>query len=223
MEGAFYPQKKASPAAIAIVVLMHGAALTALALAKGEMLGPRHEPPIVVDTYPEDKIPPEVAKPPPDRPAPSPSEPVIDRPKPIEDIGLKPIFTGPVGPPPMPFPPGPTVAPPADPPPIPEPPKARKVEPARARANLASYVSDADYPSSAVRNGEQGTTRFRLGVGPDGRVSECTVTGSSGSSALDSATCRLMKSRARFTPARDSDGRPAADSVASAIRWVLPE
>jgi protein TonB len=99
----------------------------------------------------------------------------------------------------------------------------RKVEPARARANLASYVSDADYPSTAIRNEEQGTTRFRLGVGPDGKVTECAVTGSSGSSALDSATCRLMRQRAKFTPARDSDGRKTSDSVTSAIRWVLPE
>jgi periplasmic protein TonB len=223
MEGAFYQPKRTSPTAIAVVVLMHGAGLTALALAKGEMLRPRHEPPIVVDSYPEEKIPPEVAKPTPDRPAQRPTETSIDRPRPIEDIGLVPVFTGPVGPPPMPFPPGPVVAPPADPPPIPDPPKARKVEPARARANLASYVSDEDYPSAAVRNEEQGTTRFRLGVGPDGRVTDCRVTGSSGSSALDSATCRLMKSRARFAPARDSDGRPASDSVSSAIRWVLPD
>jgi protein TonB len=115
-------------------------------------------------------------------------------------------------------PPAPAIA--AEPAPAPKP---RKVEPARARANLASYVSDEDYPNSAARAEEQGTTRFRLGVGPDGRVNECTVTASSGSSALDSATCRLMKQRARFTPARDSDGRPTSDSVASAIRWVLPE
>ena len=32
----------------------------------------------------------------------------------------------------------------------------------RARANLASYVSDADYPASAIRAEEQGTTGFRL-------------------------------------------------------------
>jgi protein TonB len=53
-------------------------------------------------------------------------------------------------------------------------------------------------------------------------VSECSVTRSSGSTALASATCRLMKSRARFTPARGSDGKPTTYSVASAIRWVLP-
>jgi protein TonB len=111
---------------------------------------------------------------------------------------------------------------PAPPPPPPPPPPA-KIEPARARANLASYVSDADYPTSAIRAEEQGTTRFRLSVSPDGRVGDCTVTGSSGSSALDNATCRIMRSRARFTPARDGNGNPTGDTVGSSIRWVLPE
>jgi protein TonB len=84
-------------------------------------------------------------------------------------------------------------------------------------------VSDSDYPSSAIRNEEAGTTRFRLVVGTDGKVTECTVTASSGSSALDSTTCRLMKQRAKFIPARDSDGRLVSDSVSNAIRWVLPD
>ncbi|HEX8526521.1 energy transducer TonB, partial [Allosphingosinicella sp.] len=117
--------------------------------------------------------------------------------------------------------PGPIIVPRADPP-APPIEKARTVEPARARANLASYVSDEDYPSAAARNEEQGTTRFRLAVGPDGKVKECTVTGSSGSSALDSTTCKLMRQRAKFSPATGSDGKPTSDTVSSAIRWVLP-
>jgi protein TonB len=106
-------------------------------------------------------------------------------------------------------------------PPAPPPPP-RTVEPARARANLASYVSDADYPASAIRAEQQGTTGFRLTVGTDGRVTGCDVTSSSGSPALDQATCRIMRSRARFTPARDDHGNPTTDSVSSRIRWVLP-
>ncbi len=109
------------------------------------------------------------------------------------------------------------------PPPPPPPPPPRRIEPAKARANLASYVSDDDYPDSAQRNDEQGTTGFRLDVGPDGRVSSCTVTSPSGSSSLDGTTCRLMKSRARFTPATDSTGAKTSDSVNGRIRWVLPQ
>jgi protein TonB len=111
---------------------------------------------------------------------------------------------------------------PAPPPPAPPPPP-RTVEPARARANLSSYVSNDDYPPSALRANEEGTTGFRLTVGPDGRVTACTVTSSSGSSALDSTTCRLMRSRARFTPARDSTGQPTTDSATGRIRWQIQD
>ena len=87
---------------------------------------------------------------------------------------------------------------------------------------MQGLISTDDYPSSATRDEEQGTVRVRLDVGVNGRVSNCTVTSSSGSSALDSTTCRLLKLRARFTPARDSNGNPTADSItAPPIRWQL--
>jgi protein TonB len=222
MEGAFYQQRKASPTVLAVVVLMHGAALTALAMAKGEGFRDAITRTKIFFVKPD--------KPPPEQP-----------PKPVEKVVTPPDTVITHVPPVVRTPPLPVIAPPPPMPPFqrlviqdppdfvppradpPAPPAARKVEPARARANLASYVSDEDYPSSAVRNEEQGTTRFRLGVGTDGHVTECSVLGSSGSPALDSATCRLMKSRARFTPARDSDGRTTSDTVTSAIRWVLPD
>ena len=43
-------------------------------------------------------------------------------------------------------------------------------------------------------------------------MTDCSVTSSSGSSALDQATCRILRSRARFTPARDSSGNPTTGS-----------
>jgi protein TonB len=119
--------------------------------------------------------------------------------------------------------PPPVITPQAAPAPPPPAPPPRTIEPARARANLSSYVSNDDYPPSALRANEEGTTGFRLTVGPDGRVTACTVTSSSGSSALDSTTCRLMRSRARFTPARDSSGQPTTDSASGRIRWQIQD
>lgn len=223
MEGAFYQQKRTSPTALAVVVLMHGAALTALALAKGEVFTGGKIPPTVIDFIKDPPVPPpESPPPPPDVRTPRTTESHIDKPTPIEPIPLGTPIAGPPAPPAPPFPQGPVAeGPPAPPAPSPKI-EPRTVEPARAKANLGSYVSDEDYPTNAVRNEEQGTTRFRLAVGPDGKVKECTVTSSSGSSALDSTTCKLMRQRAKFTPARDSSGRPTGDTVASAIRWVLP-
>jgi protein TonB len=94
--------------------------------------------------------------------------------------------------------------------------------PARAKANLASLFTDRDYPAEAIAAREEGIVGFTLDVGPDGRVAACTVTRSSGSSALDGTTCGLMSSRARFTPAVDDSGESVADHLAGRIVWKLP-
>ncbi|OYX90714.1 MAG: hypothetical protein B7Y74_16115 [Novosphingobium sp. 35-62-5] len=86
-----------------------------------------------------------------------------------------------------------------------------------------SWVSDRDYPTAAIREEREGTTRFRLSVGMDGKVTGCEITASSGSPDLDAATCAKVTARARFIPALGSDGMPMSGSYASAVRWVLPE
>jgi protein TonB len=224
MEGALQQSKRTSPTALAVVVLMHGAGITALALAKMDNPGRIIFEPTQVELIP-------IPKDPPKNP-PEPTKQTVQRQQPTVLTPPEPVFKLPTQGPVVPWTPQPTATviipepgpievPRADPP-APPVEKARTVEPARARANLASYVSDEDYPANAARNEEQGTTRFRLVVGPDGRVKECTVTGSSGSSALDSTTCRLMRQRAKFTPAKNNRGEPTTDTVANAIRWVLP-
>ena len=222
-EGAFHQPRKTNRTALTIVVLMHGAAITALALSKTEFITEKLGTLTVIPVTPD---------PPPPEVPPEPIKPQVEPPQHVSVVTVtppiiqppiqRPIFDAPPIPPtPIPYTPPAQVHVEPTPPP-PPPPAPKKLEPARAKANLASYVSDADYPASAQRNEEQGTTRFRLSVGPDGRVTECTVTGSSGSSALDAATCRIMKSRARFEAARDSSGNKTSDTVSSAIKWVLP-
>lgn len=91
------------------------------------------------------------------------------------------------------------------------------------RGNLASLFSAEDYPSSALRNDEEGIVRARLIVGVEGQVRECTVVRSSGSTALDDATCDIFIRRARFEPARDASGDAVEGSIVTpAIRWVIP-
>jgi protein TonB len=82
-------------------------------------------------------------------------------------------------------------------------------------------VSNADYPASALRAGEEGTAVVALDVRQDGRVGFCRVTRSSGSAALDAASCRLMIERPRFEPPRDASGNPTVAVVGRAIRWSL--
>jgi len=166
----------------------------------------------------EEPPPPPEAPPPPPEKQPEIPPPVVAPPPIVRTNTIAPpIVSTPVAPPPVITPTAPTAPPPPPPPPAP-----RRVQPAKARANLASYISDEDYPQSAIRNEEQGTTGFRLDIGPDGRVTNCTITASSGSAALDDATCSILRRRARFQPATDDQGHATADSTSGRIRWVLP-
>lgn len=111
----------------------------------------------------------------------------------------------------------------ASPPPPPAPPPAVAATRASPRSAPGSWLSDADYPSRAQREERSGTAGFRLQIAPDGRVTDCTITSSTGHSDLDEATCRLLPRRARFKPAKGTDGQPMADTYNGRITWRLPE
>lgn len=103
-------------------------------------------------------------------------------------------------------------------------PQINRFEPKNAipKGYPGSWVGFYDYPSQALLEEREGTTRFRLTIGPDGRVSGCEVTGSSGSPDLDSTTCAKVWVRARFAPATDSEGNPTIGTYSNAVRWVVP-
>lgn len=92
----------------------------------------------------------------------------------------------------------------------------------RARANLGFYFSTDDYPMSALARGAEGVVRFELEIDPDGRVSKCNVTASSGDAALDTTTCAILLGRAQYRPARDAEGRAVAGSDRGSVTWRLP-
>ena len=146
--------------------------------------------------------------------------PPIVVPPPMMNVSTRPppIETTPV---PMP-PPPPNLAPVAAPPaPAPPPPR---IQPKKAvpKGSPANWATTNDYPTRALREERAGTTGFRVSVGPDGRVTSCSVTSSSGSPDLDEATCSNVTRRARFTPATDGEGNPTTDSYTNRIRWVIP-
>ena len=86
---------------------------------------------------------------------------------------------------------------------------------------IRGRIRHGDYPRSAVVEGVGGNVVTRLTVGPDGRVSRCTVTRSSGHGALDETTCRLIQQRFRFEPARNLQGQPIASSFGWQQSWWL--
>lgn len=106
------------------------------------------------------------------------------------------------------------------PPPAMQPPHT--VSGPQERGSTQSYISRDDYPAEAVGTRAQGTVRFTLTIGPDGRVIGCAISQSSGSEVLDRATCNIISRRARYTPARDSNGNPVAGTIDQQIVWKLP-
>ena len=116
-------------------------------------------------------------------------------------------------------PPPPPPPPPAFvPPPAPAPSLAKGVEP---RGNPGRWVPPYEYPEISMLTGEEGTTGFLLEVGANGRVNDCSITRSSGSSRLDERACRSLERRARFRPALDNAGEPVSGYYRSAVRWVV--
>jgi periplasmic protein TonB len=117
----------------------------------------------------------------------------------------------------------PQVAPRIAPPAPPAPPAPRKVQSAQsAKGDLRTLFTGDDYPASAQSSGAEGTAQAQLTIGPDGRVTGCSLIRATGNSSLDSATCSILRRRAKFTPARDSNGNATSDTITTPpIVWRL--
>ena len=162
----------------------------------------------------EDEPPPPPDKPPPPPPeqkvepppmvAPPPivSPPQISAPVAIQVVPRAPVIITPQ-------------APPAPPPP-------RVSQAASARGDPAQWITNDDYPPSAQRDGREGVSVIAWEVNTAGKVENCHVTQSSGSSDLDETACRVLTRRGKYTPAKDQDGNPIRQNQSRRVRWVLP-
>jgi protein TonB len=162
--------------------------------------------------------------PPPEEPPPPPKDMPKVPPPPVTPPPLVRVNTAPPpiqvveAPTPPPIPP--VVA--APPPPPPPPPPHKVVSAQSAKGDLRSLFSADDYPAAAQSAGAEGTAQAQLTIGPDGRVVGCNLVRSTGNGALDSATCNILRRRAKFTPARDSSGQPTTDTLTTPpIVWRL--
>ena len=161
-------------------------------------------------------------EPPPEQPQETAPPPPVAPPPPISIAPAPPpIQTQPTIPPPAPpalvIPPP---APPAPPPAPPPPPSLAQGATPRGQARWARRIQE-NYPSRALREEVEGTVGVRVTIGANGRVSGCSVTGSSGSSILDQAACRGMERYARFNPALDDAGNPTTGSYSTRITYRL--
>lgn len=83
----------------------------------------------------------------------------------------------------------------------------------------ALSATQADYPVESWVADETGETSFTLFVDASGAVTDCTITSSSGSQALDDKICEIAVERAEFDPATDAEGNPVAGQFETSHRW----
>ncbi|KEO88557.1 hypothetical protein EH31_16490 [Erythrobacter longus] len=107
------------------------------------------------------------------------------------------------------------VAPPLDRPTLLAPVSARPINP-------AGWIGSDDtlpWPSRGFKSG-QGVLRYTLLVNEEGRAEECEVDRSTGSRRFDREACRILMDRARFEPARGSDGSVAKARYTASVRFA---
>lgn len=120
----------------------------------------------------------------------------------------------------------PYVAPTPGPSLVPDPPRPlatftpRSASPANDQTR---WVTTDDYPTPDLMRGNQGTVRYRLSIGSNGRVSACDVLATSGSARLDDAACKAITRRARFDPATDESGERVVGTFTGTVRWEIPD
>lgn len=99
---------------------------------------------------------------------------------------------------------------------------AFKPKPPVPKNDPRKWVTTDDYPSRDLREGNEGTSAFRVVVGANGRVTACEIVRSSGHPGLDAATCKAVSARARFEPATDENGEKVVGAYGNSVRWQIP-
>ena len=93
----------------------------------------------------------------------------------------------------------------------------------RPPRRIRGSLRDSDYPPGLGEMGIGGTVSVIYAVQPDGRVTNCRITRSSGSRILDETTCRLIQQRFRYDPARDRFGRPVRSGIVEDHSWMVED
>jgi protein TonB len=76
------------------------------------------------------------------------------------------------------------------------------------------------YPALSQRMGEQGTTLLKVAIDNTGKVTDCTVVTSSGSTRLDAAAVEYVKANWRWQPPTQA-GKPVAATTEVSVKWDL--
>ena len=85
-----------------------------------------------------------------------------------------------------------------------------------------NWLTDVDYPRKALRYGLRGWGIARVEIGADGRIKACTSINGGLYREFSDTVCSVLKRRARFLPARDSNDNAVAAPYVAMIRFNTP-
>ncbi len=88
----------------------------------------------------------------------------------------------------------------------------------RAR-RIAGNIGRRDFPRVRAKDTPASSVTIRLTVGADGRPTACAIVRPSGTPARDATTCRLALERFRYAPARDASGAAVEDVAGWRQDW----
>jgi len=208
-QGGFFEPKRVHPAQLTIVIAVHAAAITALALAKADFVVPKIvrtdvffvPNPIDPPEHRDRQVPQKVEQPP---------LPVLDplvRIEHIEPPAIDKPFNDPIA--------AQTFDPPADPP-------KPMIEPVRVEAQVDPRFADRlqpPYPLSEQRAGNEGSVKVRVRIGADGRVVSVEKLAAA-SDAFFEVTQRQALRQWRFRPAT-LDGKAVESVKVMTVRFQL--
>jgi hypothetical protein len=87
--------------------------------------------------------------------------------------------------------------------------------------DVRAIFSADDFPAYLQREGTSRTVYTRTTVRPDGTLESCAAEATSGDSKLDAYTCALIVKRAKFLPAKWTDGTPVYGVIRTQVRWFI--
>lgn len=82
-----------------------------------------------------------------------------------------------------------------------------------------TLVTTDDLPADVFPADGSYRISYRLDIDSVGKVTACTITGSSGVRLVDRATCAAARQRARFAPGRAPDGTPLGGTWTQTLGW----
>jgi TonB family protein len=93
----------------------------------------------------------------------------------------------------------------------------------RPEKPVRAYTSAYDYPGGAARAGVMGDVHALIAVSAKGRATDCRIVRSLGRRDLDQMTCKILKDRVPYVPAKTKAGEAIDAPSYYAFRWELPK